>query len=720
MNRRVPSLVASLMAGIFPMVADGPASTADLFSLQKVWDVRLQFPAGQWEALEPKGGGEGPFGGRGGFNPNRFMAPVWLRAFDANQDASVTRDEFLGAFRRWSTDWDKDKKGHLDTDALREGFNRALSMDPGGPGGPGGPGRPGGPGGPGGRPGGGGFGPMLLAKEGGRNGLSGAAGIVFEYVHADLEIAGTRLTNVAVRYKGNGTYMGSRMSDKKSLKIDLNEFVSKQQFAGVAKINLHNNVTDASWMNEPLSYALYRDGGVPAPRTTYARVRVTAPGVHTNRYLGLYSIVENPDSRWAEAQFGTKKGAIFKPVTPTLFQDLGDDWKAYQQIYDAKTELTAKQKQRVIDFARLVTKADDTEFARRAPEFLDVEAFGRFMAVTVWLSTLDSILTLGQNYVMYLHPKTDRFQFVPWDLDHSFGNFPMQGSQEQREQLSIHKPWSGQNRFFERVFAVPAFKQAYLARMKEFQGGIFKPERLAGQVDALGKLLQDSVAEESPDKLERFNQVVAGKAVANNPFGGGGGPGGPGRPGENGRPGGPGGPGGAPGGGPGGPGRGGPGMNPFGDPPKPIKGFVPLRHQSVAAQLAGTAEGLELGMPGGPGGPGRPGGPGGGGPGGRPGGGNRGPGGPGGFGPGMFIAQPVTEAADTDHDGKITAAEWTAMAERWWTQWDKAKKGSVNEEQIVDGLSAVFPPPPGFGGSGGPGGPGAPGGPRGPGGPPPR
>jgi sulfatase maturation enzyme AslB (radical SAM superfamily) len=64
----------------------------------------------------------------------------------------------------------------------------------------------------------------------------------------------------------------------------------------------------------------------------------------------------------------------------------------------------------------------------------------------------------------------------------------------------------------------------------------------------------------------------------------------------------------------------------------------------------------------------------------------------------MFIAQPVTEAADTDQDGKITAREWTAMAERWWSQWDKAQKGSVNEEQIVDGLSSVFPPPPGFGG----------------------
>ena len=147
-------------------------------------------------------------------------------------------------------------------------------------------------------------------------------------------------------------------------------------------------------------------------------------------------------------------------------------------------------------------------------------------------------------------------------------------------------------------------------------------------------------------------------------------------------------------------------MNPFGDPPKPIKGFVPLRHQSVAAQLAGTSPGMELGMSGGPGGRGGPGGPGGpgfgpgrpGGPNGGPNRGPGGPGGPGGFGPGMFIAQPVTEAADTDQDGKITAREWTAMAERWWSEWDKAQKGSVNEDQIVDGLSSVFPPPPGFGG----------------------
>src|SRR2546430_9931967 len=52
-------------------------------------------------------------------------------------------------------------------------------------------------------------------------------------------------------------------------------------------------------------------------------------------------------------------------------------------------------------------------------------------------SDLDSILGPGQNYYAYLRPGTQKFQFIPWDLDHSFGQFGMMGSQEQRENLDI-------------------------------------------------------------------------------------------------------------------------------------------------------------------------------------------------------------------------------------------------------------------------------------------
>ena len=194
---------------------------------------------------------------------------------------------------------------------------------------------------------------FLQGQEGKRNGLSSAAGVEFKYVHADLEFEDRHFKDVAVRYKGNGTFMQSRGSLKRSLKVDLSEFVKGQKLGGVSKLNFHNNVTDASWMNEIMSHRLFRDAGVPAARTAYARVFVTVPGKYEKNYFGLYSLVENIDANFAEENLGAKKGAIFKPVTPTPFTDLGDDWKNYNQIYDPKTELTAGQKQRVIDFCKL-------------------------------------------------------------------------------------------------------------------------------------------------------------------------------------------------------------------------------------------------------------------------------------------------------------------------------------------------------------------------------
>jgi len=45
------------------------------------------------------------------------------------------------------------------------------------------------------------------------------------------------------------------------------------------------------------------------------------------------------------------------------------------------------------------------------------------MAVMVYLSDLDGILGPGQNLYLHLHPKTQQFQFIPWDQDHSWGQF---------------------------------------------------------------------------------------------------------------------------------------------------------------------------------------------------------------------------------------------------------------------------------------------------------
>jgi spore coat protein CotH len=355
-------------------------------------------------------------------------------------------------------------------------------------------------------------GSFLQGPEGGRNGIAAAFGIIFDYVRADLEFGTNKFKDVGVRYKGNGTFLSSRESLKRSLKLDLNQFVKGQKLAGMSQLNLHNSVRDPSGMNEAIAYRLFREGGIPAPRTAYAKVYVTVPSKHDRHYFGLYNLVEDVGSAFAEEHFAVKKGAILKPVTPSLFSDLGDDWKNYNQTYDPKSDLAEEQKRRVIEFSKFASTASESDFVAKVGDYIDLDNFARYMAITAWLTDLDGILGPGQNYYLYLHPKTQKFLFMPWDQDQPFGQFP-RGTQEQRENLSIHKPWTGENRFLERVYKSESFKKIYLARLTDFNKTLFQTERIHRQVDELAGVLRAPIQEESPERLSEFNKAVAGQKL---------------------------------------------------------------------------------------------------------------------------------------------------------------------------------------------------------------
>lgn len=397
-------------------------------------------------------------------------------------------------------------------------------------------------------------GSFLQGPEGGRNGIAAAFGVVFNYVHADLEFGTHVFKDVGVRYKGNGTFLSSREGLKRSFKIDLNQFVKGQKLAGKSQLNLHNSVRDPSGMNEAIAYRLFREGGLPAPRTAFARVYVTVPGKHARRYFGLYNLVEDVGGGFAEERFGVKKGAIFKPVTPNLFSDLGGDWSAYNQTYDPKGDLSEEQKARVIEWSKLVASSSDQNFAAKLGEYLETEKFARYMAMTVWLSDLDGILGPGQNYYLYLHPNTRKFTFIPWDQDQPFGQFP-RGTEEQREGLSIRRPWSGENRFLDRVYKNEGFYTAYLAALREFNGSMFQPDRIDRQVKELAEIIRPAIKDESPERLAEFEKAVAGEKVTLSM----------------------------------GPGFSGPVAV------KSIRGFVKARGAAVADQLAGKSEGKTIG-----------------------------------------------------------------------------------------------------------------------------
>ena len=550
----------------------------------------------------------------------------------------------------------------------------------------------------------------------------GSFGIEFPWVHADFTADGRTFADVGLRYKGGGSYAGSRGKLRRNFKVDLDRYHDAERVFGHKTLNLNAGAADPTRNREGLAFAVYRAAGVPTPRTAYAEVRMTIPGKYDQELVGLYTIVEQVDKPFLQRYFKNSKGLLLKPEggmgrRVSFFDYQGDDWKAYERSSGAKREPSQAEAERLIGFLRLVNKADDETFRREIGSYLDVDEFLRFLACTAFVANMDSIFTVTHNAYLYLNPANNKFVFIPWDLDLSFGGFPMSGSAEQLTKLNLSHPYGGSHKFVDRLMADEAVKARFQEILKELAGTAFSKEVLLANLDIIEKTTKPILAEEQA-ATEKRNEAKGG--------------------------------GGFPGGGP-------PG---FGGRAMPLRDFVEGRVKSVAAQLAGEDKGY---MPenrgfGGPGGPGgfvskpllaaldkdkdgkmskaewldgikqffadsdpdhhgtldekqlaagiqriapRP-------PGfGPPPGENAERPAPDGFGPGVFIGRMVMERADKDQDNKLTLDEFVNEAGVAFDAIDGAKTGTLDERQIG---RLIFPGPPG----GGPPGGGPPGfGPRG-------
>jgi spore coat protein H len=396
---------------------------------------------------------------------------------------------------------------------------------------------------------------VLRNPEASRPGLAGVLGMDFPWSSADVQLGGELFTNAAVRLKGNGTFLSALRSYKRPFKVDLSGPVAGRKIAGRSKFNFGNLLAENSMLTDTMGYEFYREAGVPAVRTTFARVLLSIGGRFDERLLGLYLITEEPDRKWARDFFGRDGVAVFKPVTYELFKYLGDEWTDYQDIYHPKTDVSREQQQRLIDLARLCTRADDPTFGAAIGDYLDLPEFATWLACETTLANYDGFLTTGQNFLLYLDPGSNRFRFGPWDLDHSWGEFPFVATAGQREHASIWHPWTGGNRLLERLFAHEPFRALYRGELERLQATLFDPARLGRRLDELAAVIRPIVGEESTNRLAQFEKCVASTW-----------PDGP---------------------------RDGDPMDPN-RPAYPLKRFFEARAKSIRAQLDGTEEGVRL------------------------------------------------------------------------------------------------------------------------------
>lgn len=331
---------------------------------------------------------------------------------------------------------------------------------------------------------------------------SAGFGIEFPWVRGGFTADGTAFENVGVRYKGNGSYLPSKDKLKRNMKLDLDHYHDGLKLAGMKSVNLNAGAIDPSRSREAVGYALYRLAGVPAARTAYAELTVTIPGKHDKSLVGLYTIVEPIDKPFLKHWFGSADGLLMKPEWLQGLEYLGDDWAKYPRKYLPKDDATPAQAARVIEFTRLVNKAPDDEFRAKIGDYLDVDEFLRYVAATALQSNVDNFFSTGHNCYIYLNPATNKFAFIPWDLDISFAAFPFLPIKKQMN-LSIDRPYTGESKLVERLFADLAVREKYKAIVREVADAAFDKGELLRLIEAAETTVKEPLAREAAAEKKR-------------------------------------------------------------------------------------------------------------------------------------------------------------------------------------------------------------------------
>lgn len=232
-----------------------------------------------------------------------------------------------------------------------------------------------------------------------------------------ITIDGTTLPDVGVRLRGKiGSYR--TLSGKPKFAVDLNFTHADQRYYGVEELSLNNEVADCSYMKEPLSYKIMREAGVPAGRTSFARVTVNGLS------YGLYVVVETPDDRFLAHNFSDPSGNLYDGkyiwyggYSYTLLDFYGS-LAPYYQLEEGTDVGNAD----IWDIARVLgTPTENADWYTRVDSVVDLHAFTVYMAVEELIGHNDGYAMNTNNYRVYFDPANrGRAQLIPWDFDNAY------------------------------------------------------------------------------------------------------------------------------------------------------------------------------------------------------------------------------------------------------------------------------------------------------------
>ena len=243
--------------------------------------------------------------------------------------------------------------------------------------------------------------------------VSNLGALPYEHVPARVRLSDgtgdrTDWYDVGLHIKGRaGSFRP--LDAKPALRIDVNRFRRGQEIDGLKNLTLNNMVQDASVVHEVATYALFRDLGIPAPRTGFASV------VLNGLDYGLYLFLETYDDVWLSQNFRS---------TTHLYEGLyGQDlYPEYVEPIDAEVGDPFDRS----DYQAVISALDEAsvfpgELFAHTGALVDWGQVTQVMATELYVGHWDGYAATRNNW--YMHFDDDGvLQLLPWGSDQTWGS----------------------------------------------------------------------------------------------------------------------------------------------------------------------------------------------------------------------------------------------------------------------------------------------------------
>ena len=219
----------------------------------------------------------------------------------------------------------------------------------------------------------------------------------YTWFPAEATIDGRAVGRVEVRKKG---YIGSNDIRRPALKLRN----ADKSGEGSLELTLNNNRQDPALIRQFLAYEVFRRAGVPAPRCSFASLKVNG------RDLGIYSCVQPINAKFLTEHFGNSDGNLYEGGR----SDFRSNW-----VQNFVVKGKAKERADLERATAAIEHSKDSIMPALNAHF-DSDEFFRFWAVESLINESDGYAANMNNFYLYNNPSGEKFIFIPWGADSTF------------------------------------------------------------------------------------------------------------------------------------------------------------------------------------------------------------------------------------------------------------------------------------------------------------